>query len=82
MSTRPSFAAIIGHSDSPEMLDRCIRHHLGIGVDHVFVSANVEGGGLPDFHNDPRVRVMQAQAFTGPSRSAICRTPCGRWSSG
>jgi glycosyl transferase family 2 len=39
---RPTFAAVIAHADEPEMLERCIVHHLAIGVDAVFVSLNLD----------------------------------------
>lgn len=38
----PTFAAVIAHADDAEMLRRCVEHHLGIGVDYVFVSLNLD----------------------------------------
>lgn len=62
----PGFAAIIGHSDETAMLEECIRHHLSVGVDHVFVSLNGPESVLPDaFANDARVRGMRVSDFAG-----------------
>jgi hypothetical protein len=52
---RPTFAAVIAHADEPEMLERCIVHHLAIGVDAVFVSLNLD--------DEPSARV--AARFAG-----------------
>jgi hypothetical protein len=38
----PTFTAIIAHADDASLLRRCIAHHLGIGVDAIFVSLNVD----------------------------------------
>lgn len=58
------FAAVIGHSDEPEMLEDCIRHHLQIGVDHIFVSLNRPGAKLPGaFADDSRVRAEHVAEF-------------------
>lgn len=67
MSERsPRFAAIIGHADAPELLDACIRHHLGIGAQQVFVSLNRGAGELPaDLAGDERVRAAPVEAFAG-----------------
>jgi hypothetical protein len=37
-----NFCAIIGHADEPDMLERCIAHHLKIGVERIFVSLNLD----------------------------------------
>jgi len=39
---RPTFAAIVFHADQPAMLRLCVEHHLAIGVDHFFISLNLE----------------------------------------
>jgi hypothetical protein len=36
----PRFGAIIFHADTPEFLERCLEHHLNIGIDRIFVSLN------------------------------------------
>jgi hypothetical protein len=42
VSIAPTFAAVIAHADDAEMLQRCVVHHLSIGVDYVFISLNVD----------------------------------------
>lgn len=37
---RWSITAVIGHADEPQLLRRCIEHHLNIGVERIFVSLN------------------------------------------
>jgi 2-polyprenyl-3-methyl-5-hydroxy-6-metoxy-1,4-benzoquinol methylase len=60
----PRFAAIIGHSDQPDILDSCIRHHLAIGLDYIFISLNKDSKATPDaFAGDPRVRAGYARSF-------------------
>ena len=73
------FAAVIGHSDTPELLDQCIRHHLGVGVERILVSLNKEAESLTEaFAQDERVRIFVAAAskdpflyFTGALRQLI-----------
>lgn len=38
--TGTTFTAVIGHADDAGLLQRCIEHHLTIGVDRIFVSLN------------------------------------------
>ncbi|HTD32431.1 MAG TPA: glycosyltransferase family 2 protein [Candidatus Elarobacter sp.] len=61
------FAAIIGHADEAELLERCIAHHLAIGVDRIFVSLNVDDPRSEDvaraFEATGRVRVERLEAF-------------------
>ncbi len=38
----PVLAAVIVHADDAGLLRRCIAHHLEIGVDHIFVSLNLD----------------------------------------
>lgn len=67
MERRPTFAAVIGHADDPDLLERCIAHHLAIGVDHVFVSLN--GGDAAsarvarEFAPSGRVRAARPETF-------------------
>ena len=65
MTTRkPRFAAVIGHSDSLDLLDGCIAHHLAIGCGFVFVSINDAGVGLPErWLRDARVRAGNPLEF-------------------
>ena len=61
------FAAIVGHADDPDLLERCIAHHLALGVDRVFVSLNLDD---PDservarsFERTGRVRAARLESF-------------------
>jgi hypothetical protein len=60
------FAAIIGHADEPELLERCIAHHLAVGIDRIFVSLNVE-----DPRSEDAARAFEA---TGQVRAARVET--------
>jgi hypothetical protein len=55
------FAAVIGHSDDAPLLDACLRHHLGIGIEAVLVvttrSDDASRAVLARFAGDERVRV-------------------------
>jgi hypothetical protein len=60
-------AAIIAHADDADMLARCVRHHLAIGVDAVFVSLNLDDPESAqvarELTQDPRVRAERVEAF-------------------
>jgi len=64
---KPRFAAVIGHADDPGLLERCIAHHLAIGVDHVFVSLNTGDARSEQiartFAASPRVRAARVESF-------------------
>jgi hypothetical protein len=64
---RTAFAAVIGHADEPDLLRRCIAHHLAVGVERVFVSLNLDDPqGLDvvrEFADDDRVRGAPPEAF-------------------
>ncbi len=58
------FAAIIGHADDAALLAQCIRHHLSIGIDRLFVSVNDDGAALPPaIDGDERVRAVRSSSF-------------------
>lgn len=61
------FAAIIGHADDATLLESCIAHHLGIGVERIFVSLNESdpknAGIVRTFAADDRVRAERLQTF-------------------
>jgi hypothetical protein len=60
----PRFAAIIGHADEADLLAACIRHHLAIGAEAVFVSVNDDTAlHSGSFDGDERVRAMRLDAF-------------------
>ncbi len=60
----PRFAAIIGHADDVTLLAQCIRHHLSIGIDRLFVSVNDEAAALPAaLDGDERVRAVRSSSF-------------------
>jgi hypothetical protein len=63
----PSFCAVIGHADDPDLLERCIAHHLAIGVGHVFVSLNTADAdserAARSFAGDARVRAARVETF-------------------
>jgi SAM-dependent methyltransferase len=59
----PRIAAVIGHSDDPDLLEKCIRHHLRIGVDHVFVSLNKDGAAAAALSVHPQVRAGDPVVF-------------------
>jgi len=60
------FAAVIGHADTPAMLEQCISHHLNIGVTHVFVSLNDGDKEIPACClGNPRVRAVRTAGFAG-----------------
>ena len=65
--TAPSIAAIVGHADEADLLKHWIRHHLSIGIDHIFVSVNnddPETGDILDAYSaDPRIRSARVPAF-------------------
>jgi hypothetical protein len=67
VSRRPSFAAIIGHADDPDMLRRCIAHHLEIGVERIFVSLNDDDPQSASVANEfaagGRVRAARVESF-------------------
>ena len=51
------FTAVIRDCGAPELLAPCIRHHLAIGADHVFVSLAGSDADLPGpMRDDPRLR--------------------------
>jgi hypothetical protein len=65
--SRPTFMAVIGHADEPVMLQRCIEHHLALGVDHVFVSLNLDDTESSDVARSfasSRVRVARREEYT------------------
>lgn len=60
------FAAVIFHADTAEMLDRCVEHHLAIGVDRIFVSLNQddpESAAVAAAFESPAVRVARIEEF-------------------
>ena len=59
-------AAVIGHADEADLLERCIRHHLDAGIDRIFVSLNVD-----DADSE---RVARAYEHTGRVRVARLAT--------
>jgi len=64
---RARFAAIVGHADDADMLVRCVRHHLAIGVDTVFVSLNRDESestrAVRELEHDDRVRAARVESF-------------------
>lgn len=64
---RASFAAVVAHADDADMLVRCVRHHLAIGVDTVFVSLNRDEPestrAARELERDGRVRVAHVESF-------------------
>ena len=65
MKTR--FAAIVAHADDPELLARCIAHHLALGVERVFVSLNLDDPESErvarSFEHTGRVRAARLESF-------------------
>jgi hypothetical protein len=61
------FAAIIGHADDPDMLRRCIVHHLEIGIERIFVSLNRDDADSArvarEFETTGRVRSARVEEF-------------------
>jgi hypothetical protein len=61
------FAAVIGHADDPDLLRTCIVHHLGIGIERIFVALNDSDPGSPKvvdcFAGDDRVRGAYVGTF-------------------
>jgi SAM-dependent methyltransferase len=50
------FTAVIRHSGGPDLLALCVRHHLSIGADHIFVAPGAAGDALPDaMRDDPAI---------------------------
>lgn len=66
-SRLPRVAAIVGHADEADLLAHWIRHHLAIGIDHIFVSVNQEDPStsevLSRFGSDPRLRAAEVHSF-------------------
>ena len=42
----PRIAAVVGHADDPDLLRRWIRHHISIGLEHIFVEIAVAAAQL------------------------------------
>jgi hypothetical protein len=65
--TRATFAAIVAHADDADMLVRCVRHHLAIGVDTVFISLNRDEPestrAARELEHDGRVRAAHVESF-------------------
>jgi 2-polyprenyl-3-methyl-5-hydroxy-6-metoxy-1,4-benzoquinol methylase len=61
--SHPRIAAVIGHSDDAELLEKCIRHHLRIGVDNIFVSLNKDSIAADALSGHPKVRAGDPGVF-------------------
>ena len=48
MTALPRIAALIGHGDELDMLERCIAHHARLGISHFLVSADAGALRSPD----------------------------------
>jgi Glycosyl transferase family 2 len=60
------FAAAVFHADKPELLRRCVEHHLAAGVDRIFISLNVddpESAEVAAAFESPGVRVARIDDY-------------------
>ncbi len=67
-TTTPRVAAVIAHADDAALLERCIAHHLEIGVAHLFVSLNRADAASErvarEAARDRRVRVARVEDYS------------------
>lgn len=71
----PRIAAIVRHADEPDLLKRWLRHHLSLGIDHIFVAVAEEDAEtdrvLDAFRTDPRIRQAAVDSFAADPFSYV-----------
>jgi hypothetical protein len=63
------FVAIVDHADEPGVLDACIRHHMAIGVERLFVCLqNEDRISAAKLRGDERVAACPVSDLAGDDR--------------